>query len=70
MTKEQAEFLVKATEYTGNQEIDLRDNYSGRGMFGSQTYGVVVSSLPLLFADTIQFIKEMGGDNDSFIKVA
>ena len=63
MTKEQANFLVRATEYAGNQEIDLRDSYSGRGMYGKTTYGVVVSSLPMLFVDTIQYIKEFGEDS-------
>lgn len=64
MTKEQANFLVKVTEYAGNQEIDLRDDYSGRNMYGKTTYGVVVGSLSMLFADTIQFIKEFGEDSE------
>jgi hypothetical protein len=62
MTKEQAEFLVKVTEYAGNQEIDLREDYSGRNMYGKTTYGVVISSVPTLLADVILFLKETGLD--------
>lgn len=57
MTKEQAEFLVKVTESCGNQDIDLRDNYSGRCMYGETTYGVVIDSLSILTADCINYLR-------------
>jgi hypothetical protein len=63
MTKAQAEFLKEATEYCGNQEIDLRSDYSGRGMYGKETCGVVVDSLTVLLADCIAYIKEVLNDN-------
>ncbi len=58
MTKEQAKFLVKVTEECGNQDIDLREGYSGRGMFGRETCGVVINSLPILLADVINYARE------------
>ena len=58
MTQTQAQFLVKVTHDQGNQEIDLRDNYSGRSMFGRTTYGVVVNSVSTLMADCINFLRQ------------
>lgn len=66
MTQKVAEFFKNVTESCGNQEIDVRDSYSGRGMFGRTTYGVVVSSVPTLLADTVQFLKETLADNPQF----
>lgn len=68
MTKDEAQFLKQATEYFGNQEIDVRDDYSGRGMMGRTTYGIVVSSWSMLMSDVIAYIKECGQDNPNFIK--
>lgn len=45
MTKEQANFLVETIENSGN-EAEIRDDYSGRGMFGKSTYGVVTKINP------------------------
>ena len=58
MTQEQARFFENATDYCGNQEIDVRDNYSGRCMYGRTTYAIVVSSLTTLLRDVIQYMKE------------
>ena len=60
MTKELAEFLVKATEHCGDQEIEIRDNYSGRCMYGKTTHAVVVDSETKLLLNVIQYIKENG----------
>jgi hypothetical protein len=58
MTKEQAEFLKAATESSGNQEIDVRDNYSGRCMYGDTTFAVVVDSQSQLMADVLNYIRD------------
>lgn len=39
MTKEQAEAIQKQAE-VWDYEIEIRDDYSGRGMFGKKTYAV------------------------------
>lgn len=64
MTKEQAKFFVNASEYCGNQDIELRENYSGRGMFGFETCGVVVNNLTQLMCDAIQYVKETALDGN------
>jgi hypothetical protein len=40
MTKEQAQFIVDAILETG-EEANVYENYSGRGMYGDTTTGVV-----------------------------
>ena len=40
MTKQQAKNLIKRIEDNGG-EANLYEGYSGRGMFGEQTYGVM-----------------------------
>ncbi len=58
MTKEQAEFLKEATESSGNQEIDVRSDYSGRCMYGQKTYAVVVDNLTQLMADALNYVRD------------
>ena len=57
MTKEHAEFLVNALEYDG-QEGELYEDYSGRGMMGKTTYGVVFSHESILFTAVMTYLKE------------
>ena len=47
MTKEQAEFFKNAAEEV-ELEIEVRNNYSGRGMYGETTYAIIVDSLMTL----------------------
>ena len=47
MTKKQAEFFKNAAEETG-LEIEVRNNYSGRGMYGETGYAIVTDSLMAL----------------------
>lgn len=63
MTKEQADFLVKVSESCGNQDIDLRNDYSGRSFYGRTTCGVVVNSLPVLLVDVINYMKDNNVEN-------
>jgi hypothetical protein len=64
MNKETAEFLVKVSEECGNQEATLREDYSGRGMYGSQTCAVTVDSQMTLIQDLIQFMSTNVYDTD------
>lgn len=58
MTKDMAEFLVEVTESLGNQEISLREGYSGRGMYGKETCGVVVENILQLFSDILEYARD------------
>lgn len=44
MTKGQAEFFKNAAEEVG-LDIEVRDDYSGRGMYGKITHAIVADSL-------------------------
>lgn len=57
MTKEFATFLSDAAEHCGT-EISIRDDYSGRGMYGNTTYAVVVNNMSELLLNVVQYIKE------------
>jgi trehalose-6-phosphate synthase len=63
MTKEFAQFLVKAAEHCGTvEDIQIRESYSGRGMYGQETCAVIVSSytggMGELLLNVVQYIKE------------
>ena len=58
MNIELAQFLKRVCDDVGNQECDLREDYSGRGMMGRQTAGIVVESVPTLLADVLQYFSE------------
>jgi len=45
MIKEHAEFFKEALDNDGVYPIEIRDNYSGRGMYGKTTFAVVVDSV-------------------------
>jgi hypothetical protein len=69
MNIEHARFLKRVCDDVGNQECDLREDYSGRGMYGRTTAGIVVDSVPLLLADVLQWVKESIGDTgDAHVK--
>lgn len=61
MKIEVAKFLKEASENAGN-ECEIREDYSGRGMFGRITVGVVVDSQGQLLVDVIQYVKEQIGE--------
>jgi len=58
MTKEQAEFLREASDFCGNQDCEIYEDYSGRGMYGAKTTGIVVNSLTVLLCDVITFVQD------------
>lgn len=73
MKVEIARKIVEAVEDSGSgNEVELRENYSGRGMFGKQTAGVVGSLSDIIGAiaavafemgnhgdDEVEFLREM-----------
>lgn len=56
MTKEAAEYIKTASEEAGH-ECDVRSDYSGRCMYGRETYAVVVDSFAQMFDDVIEHIR-------------
>lgn len=65
MTIEQANFLKRVTEDQGNQECDIRESYSGRGMYGRETVGIVVDSIPQLLTDVLNFVNDHIGEDEN-----
>lgn len=61
MTKEQAEF-IKATCDHVEIECELRKGYSGRGMYGKETWGVVVPSVLGVLGAVVDYLKAGTGD--------
>jgi hypothetical protein len=61
MTKEMAEFFQEVSENAGN-ECDIRDDYSGRGMYGKTTYAVVIDSQVQLLTDILQYFADSLSD--------
>lgn len=55
MTEEQAKFLVEACK-DENVEVDHRTKYSGRGMYGKETHGIVVDSIGVLFGAAMRLM--------------
>lgn len=60
MTIELANFLKFALEY-GGEEAEILETYSGRGMFGRETVGIVFSSQTILLESILAYIKENPG---------
>jgi two-component sensor histidine kinase len=59
MTKDLAQFLKDASKHNGvEEEVTIYENYSGRGMFGRETNGVVVANIPELLLNAIKYAKE------------
>ncbi len=72
MKKSTVELLIKTSEEIGMEDIEARFNYSGRGMFGKTTCGVVlpkINNFICLVASTVQLNleEEKEFDIDSFI---
>ena len=69
MTIEQAKLLERITNDQGNQECDVRENYSGRrGMYGKGTAGIVVDSLPQLLTDVLNYVSDNIVDGDPMVE--
>lgn len=66
MTIEQAKFLQRVTLDQGNQECEIREDYSGRGMYGRVTVGIVIDSLPQLLTDVLNYVNA-NVQNDEFM---
>lgn len=58
MTKQQAEFIKELLEYT--YEVDIRENYSGRHMYGETTFAIVTNAKVLdLFIELANFAQDV-----------
>lgn len=57
MTKEQAKFLQECADFSGN-ELTIRNDYSGRGMMGKSTVGVVTDHPAQLLNDVLQYMAD------------
>lgn len=64
MTKETAEFLKEAIENNGG-DATIHEDYSGRGMYGSTTCGIVVDDPMSVLADVLKYISESLIDEDN-----
>lgn len=62
MQLEAAQFLIDAANYAGI-EAEIYENYSGRGMRGESTAGVVVENPIALLGAAIEYAAE-GDDRD------
>jgi hypothetical protein len=47
-----AKFIAQKIEDLTGEEVDIRENYSGRGMYGENT-AAIVTNRPLEIADTM-----------------
>ena len=56
MTKEAAEYIKASCEDAGH-ECEIRSDYSGRSMYGRETYAVVVDDFAQMFNDVIEHIR-------------
>jgi len=45
MIKEHANFFKEALDNDGVSPVEIRDGYSGRGMYGEQTFAIVVDDV-------------------------
>ena len=61
MTKPEADFIANIMENAG-KNVEVRDDYSGRGMFGKTTCGVVVDSELLVISALLAYAKELSED--------
>lgn len=66
MTKEQAQFLYDAGNDAG-LDLEIRDSYSGRGMFGEETCAVegdfTMGELLCAVVEYVRFLNEEGQED-------
>ena len=66
MTQQEAQFLVECSDFSGN-DATLREDYSGRGMMGKTTFGVVVDHPLQLLNDVLQYVKDNFEDSKEYV---
>jgi len=62
MEKNIAEKIVENSVF----EMTLREDYSGRGMYGSETAGIVTDSIGNVLYSAIKLVKSMIDDPESY----
>jgi len=63
MTQAEAEFIAQALDEVG-EEYEVRNDYSGRGMMGRATYGIVVSNVANIISAVISAAWELGTQSE------
>jgi hypothetical protein len=59
MTKDLCSFFKNAIEYAG-EEAEIQEDYSGRGMYGQKTRGIVFNSETILMENVLGYIRDTG----------
>lgn len=72
MNLELAQFIIQACENADTFFQDeesmptIQENYSGRGMFGKQTAGIICTHImPVMAAVTCEIVERLGYSNDT-----
>lgn len=60
--KEAAAKMLFEAASDADLEVEIREDYSGRGMYGKTTFAVVVDDVMDLLAATIKYAAEVGYD--------
>ncbi len=63
MKLETARLLKSISDEFGNQEVEIREDYYGRGMSNTPTVGIVIDSVTLLLADILQYVSQNVDEN-------
>ena len=58
MTDKQAEFILSALDWCGVEGIGIQANYSGRGMYGKDTYAITCPSLIDVLESVLTYVHE------------
>ena len=62
MTKEQANFLKDVCDDSGNVECEIQEGYSGRGMYGRETFALTMNANPVdLIPELVNWFKNNHG---------
>ncbi len=61
MTQEQAEFLKRVCHHLA-VSCEVRNDYSGRCMYGRSTWAIVIPNPNSLLSCVVTYIKELGMD--------
>lgn len=63
MVKDVAEFLSNVLKWAG-VDHELYEGYSGRGMYGEETYGIVLDDPTVLMVTPLQYVVDSQVDFD------
>lgn len=58
MNRDTAELIVEALHNYGEDEAELYEDYSGRGMYGRNTTGVVVENTGAILPAVVEYLRD------------